>query len=273
MLYSDGRLRAHHSYHTSRIVPGVGLVICRATAAWFVPGGSDTRRAWVIDQTTGEITERCNWNSFTQMGNGEGAVDYDSTRDCLWSLGCATSTWVQITSLASATWTATKRGVWDNWLKTSGVIRYVASADRIAMFPTNFGSGFGVFDPSTYTAVYPTLTGSFSLGFVAPDGSVQQPGCGMEWCAALGGFLLWNNSSLTTEISTLTPSNPADWSQPWARGVLSVAAGNSVTPPATIASGVFGRMTYSPGLGAILLHVQPTQPIYAVMPEPQILNA
>lgn len=262
-LYSDGRLRAHHSYHNHRVVPGVGLVVCRATAAWFAPAGSDTRRAWVIDATTGEATERANWHSFTQMGNGEGSCDYDPVRDCLWAMGCATSTMVQITSLSAGTWTVTKRGAWDNWLKTSGAIRCIPGADRIAMYPSVGGSGLAIFNPATYTAVYPTLTGSFSAGFVAPDASGQQPGCGFEWCASLGCFLLWNNSSNTTQISTLTPSNASDLSQPWARGTLSVSGSNAVTPPATSVDGVFGRATYSAGFGAFLLHVGSNQPIYA----------
>ena len=266
MLYSDGRLRAMHSYGNVRFIPGVGLTMCRATAAWFNPAGSDTRRAWVIDPTTGEATERANWNAFTQMGNGEGSFDYDSIRNCLWSMGCATSTMVQITNLSSATWTATKQGVWDNWLKLCGAIRHVASADRIAMYPAVYNSELGrlgIYNPSTYTSVFPTLTGSFSTGYIAPDVGANNPGCGFEWCASLGCFLLWNNTSATAEISTLTPSNQADWSQPWARGVLTLSGGNAVTPPATVNDGVFGRFTYSAGWGVVLLHVRTGEPVYA----------
>lgn len=263
MLYSDGRLRAHHSYHNHRVVPGVGLVVCRATAAWVNPAGSDTRRAWSIDASTGEATERANWHAMTQMGNGEGSFDYDPVRGCLWAMGCATSTLVQITNLSAATWTVTKRGVWDNWLKTCGALRYIPGADKIVLFPAVGGAGLCVIDPTTYTGVYPTLSGSFSAGYVAPDASAQQPGSGFEWCATLGCLLLWNNSSSTTQISTLTPSNAADLSQPWVRGTLAVGSSNSVTPPITSIDGIFGRFTYSPGWGAVLLHVASTQPIYA----------
>lgn len=263
MLLSNGKLRAHHTYHNARKVPGVGLVICRATGAWFYPAGSDTRRAWVIDTTTGEATERANWHSMTQMGNGEGSFDYDPVRDCLWALGCATSTMVQITNLQAATWTVTKRGAYDNWLKTCGALRYIPGADKLAIYPSVGGSGLGIIDPATNTAVYPSVSGSFSAGYVAPDVGGSQPGVGFEWCVSLGCFLIWNNSSNTTQISTLTPSNSADLSQPWVRGVLTVSNANAVTPPVTSADGVFGRMTYSPGWHAVLLHVASNQPFYA----------
>lgn len=263
MLYSDGRLRAHHSYHNHRYVPGIGLVICRATGAWFSPGGSDTRRAWTINTSTGEATERANWIGVTGMGNGEGAFDHDPTRNCLWSMGSATSTLVQITNLAAATWAIAKRGALDNWLKPSGAMRYIFGADRLALYPSFGGAGLAIINPATFAVAYPALTGAFSAGFIAPDAAVNQPGCGMEWCASLGCLLLWNNTSNTTQISTLTPSNQADLSQPWARGVLSVSGSNAVTPPVVLSDGIFGRFTYSPGLGVALLHSRPSQPIYA----------
>lgn len=262
-LYSDGRLRAHHSYHNHRWVPGVGLVICRATGMFYNPAGSDTKRIWTIDTETGEATERCNYTGFTGMGNGEGSVDFDPVRNCLWTIGSATSTLVQVHGLAAPTWTAVKRGTTDNWLKPSGAMRYVPGADVLAMFPTYGGSGLGIRDLTTYAVSYPTITGAFSAGFVPPDGSGNQPGCGMEWCVELGCFLLWNNTSITTEISTLTPSDANDLTAPWVRGVLSVSGSNAVTPPAAPADGVFSRMTYSAALGCVLLQVGANQPIYA----------
>lgn len=262
-LYSDGRLRAHHSYHNHRYVPDVGLVVCRMTGLYYSPGGSDTRKIWTIDTTTGEATERCNYHAFTQMGNGEGSVDYDPVRKCLWTIGSATSTLVQVTGLSAPTWTAAKRGTYDNWLKPSGVMRYIPGMDVLAMFPTFSGSGFGIRNLKTFSVSYPTLTGSFSAGFIPPDGSGNQPGCGMEWSVELGCFLLWNNTSSTTEISTLTPSNMQDPTQPWVRGKLTVSGSNIISPPAAPADGVFSRMTYSPRLGCVLLHVGTDQNIYA----------
>lgn len=259
-LYSDGRLRAHHTYGNHRFVPGVGLVVCRSTGH-FYSGTGDTKRIWTIDTTTGEATERCNYTAYTQMGGGEASVDYDPVRDCLWSMGSSTSTLLQITDLASATWTATKRGIWDNHMYGSGCLRYVPNADAIALFPTPGGSGFGVINPTTYAKTFPTLSGSFSSGLVTTAAVVV---FGMEWCSDLGCFLLWNNTSSTTQISTLTPSNPTDATQPWVKGVLTVGGSNTVTPPAAPAGdGVGSRFTYSESLGCVLLQTAANSPIYA----------
>jgi len=269
--YSDGRLRAQHTYHNHRFIPGYGHVIARATALYYDPTNSDTQRAFTIDTETGEALERCDWRSITGMGTyGEGSHDYDSTRNCIWHVGSNTSKWVKFTNLAARTWTCTEitaSGLLrDNYLPVSGAIRYVASADRIATFPSFVGLGtgrLGIMNPNTLTFITPTVTGSFSTGFVAPDMSGQQPGCGFEWCEALGCFLLWNNTSNLTEISTLTPSNASDWTQPWTRGVLSVDGSNTVSPVATHITGIYQRAMYSKALDSFLVHSTTNTPTFA----------
>ena len=269
-LYSDGRQRAQHTYHNHRFIPGYGEVIVRSTAH-FRAGTGDVKKAWTVDSETGESLLRCDFSAITLQGNGEGSFDYDSKRNCLWHVGSAASKWVKFTNLSARTWTATDQSSApglprDNYLPPSGAIRYVRSADRIATFPsyTGLGTGrLGVMNPNTLTFITPTVTGSFSTGFMAPDMSANQPGCGFEWCEALGCFLLWNNTSSLAEISTLTPSNPSDWSQPWTRGVLTVSGANTTNPGVAPNSGVFGRAMYSAALNAVLVHVTTSSPIMA----------
>lgn len=268
-LYSDGRQRAQHTYHNHRFVPGYGELIVRSTAH-FRTGTGDVKKAWSIDSETGESLLRCDFSSITLLGNGEGSFDYDSKRNCLWHVGSATSKWIKFTNLSSRTWTATDMSSApglprDGYLPASGAIRYVASADRIATFPSFVGLGtgrLGIMDPNTLTFITPTVSGSFSSGFIPPD-TAQQPGCMFEWNETLGCFLLWNNTSALTEVSTLTPSNPSDWSQPWTRGILSISGSNAVSPVAANNSGVFGRATYSKTLNSVLVHSTTTTPIYA----------
>lgn len=267
-LYSDGRQRAQHTYHNHRFIKGYGEVIVRSTAH-FRAGTGDVKKVWTVDSETGESLQRCDFSSITLQGNGEGSFDYDSARNCLWHVGSSTSKWVKFTDLGSKTWTATDMSTApglprDNYLPSAGAIRYVASADRIATFPSYVGLGtgrLGVMNPNTLTFITPTVTGSFSAGFVAPDMSGNQPTCMFEWCESLGCFLLWNNTSNLSEISTLTPTVAADWSQPWTRGVLSVDGSNATNPTSAPSSG--SRAMYSAALNAVLVHVSTSTPFMA----------
>lgn len=252
-VYSDGRLRAQHTYNNCCYVPGVGPALGRSTAHHY-SGTGHSRRTYTIDAESGEATLVVDYMGNSGAGNGEGASVFDPTRGSngtIWSLGSATSTLVQIDVAAG---TATNRGTTDNWLATSGAMVYVpasdvAGGDKLIHYPDNRGGGLlGVRDLTTFAAARPTLSGSFSAGFTIPSGD----GFGFTWCSA-GYIALWNNTTNTTEISTLTPSDPADLTQPWTRGTLAVSGSNAVTPSAANGSGTFSRFWFSESFNGFFL--------------------
>ena len=258
-LYSDGRIRAQHTYGNMAWVPGVGPVLGRMTAFWYNPSFI-INKAYSFDPVTGVETLRCDYTSITGLGSGEGCLEYDTDRNCLWYIGTGTSTLLKFTNLGSPTWTVTKLGVADNWIKVGGVIRHCPTLDVLVQFPCNNGLGeIGIRNPTTYAVTYPTLTGSWSSGFDLS--AAQQPGFAFTWCAPLGKFLIWHNpTGSTTEISTLTP--PATIGGTWVKGVLVVAPSNAVAPSIGKSDGTFGRGVYLPNLKGFALLNRPDQVTY-----------
>lgn len=259
-VFQDGRIRPGHSYNNHCFVPGVGPVITRISGA-FIDGTNSTanvmhpgvRIARRIDDA-GESHILCDFNSVTGQGTGsvdDGAAEFDPTRGArgtIWTVGSGTS---RIVKIDVATGIATGFGASDNHIPSGGNMKYVPGLDVLALF--GYGGalkivrlGAGATEPVT-----PSVVGSFSAGF---QWRVFE-GAGIDWCAELGCFLLWNNLTSRTEISTLKPSNAANPSAPWERGVLPVAGLNTVTPPVLGSDGAtpFGRVRYSSRLGGLLI--------------------
>lgn len=256
-VYSDGGLRTTHGYNNSVAVPGIGPVLVRQVGTFWNP--LDVQQVWSMDPTTGVHTLRADYSALTLLGSGEGGCDYDPVRDCVWAMGQATSNMIQIANLRAGTWTVTKRGTRDNWLKSGGHCKYVPTLDRLVLWPANNGYEVVEFNPATYGTVNCATSGSFSAGLDLTH--TDQPGAGMTWCPPLGCFLIWHNpSSNRTQISTLTP--PATAGGTWVKGTLAVSGSNTVTPSAARQSGTFGRLAYSNQLGGVLLNNGTTEPTY-----------
>lgn len=256
--YSDGTLRPSHGYNNSVYVPGIGPVLVRQTGVFWNP--LDIKQVWSMDPATGVHAMRADYSALTLLGSGEGGCDYDPALDCVWAMGQATNTMIQIAGLRSGSWTVTKRGAWDNWIKSGGHCKYVPSlANRLVLWPANNGSEVVEFDTATYATTNCATSGSFSAGFDLTH--TDQPGAGMVWCQPLGKFLLWHNPVNNREqLSTLTP--PAVAGGTWVKGTQTVHASNSVTPSAARQSGTYGRLAYSTQLGGVLLNNGTGEPWY-----------
>jgi hypothetical protein len=256
-VYSDGGLRTTHGYNNSVFVPGIGPVLVRQVGTYWNP--LDVKQVWSMDPTTGAHSLRADYSALTALGSGEGGCDYDPVRDCVWAMGQGTSTMIQIDAMRTGAWTVTKRGAWDNWLKSGGHCKYVPTLDRLVLWPANNGAEVVEFNPATYATVNCATSGSFSAGLDLTH--TDQPGAGMTWCDPLGCFLIWHNpSSNRTQISTLTP--PATAGGTWVKGTLAVSGSNAITPSAARQSGTFGRLAYSRQLGGVLLNNGTTEPTY-----------
>lgn len=243
-VYFDGRLRAVHSYNNQCFVPGLGPVIARRTGHFYTaPTGGGKKEAHYLD-SDGEAHLLCDYSAITGQGTGsahDGAAAYDPTRGTqgsVWCVGHGASRLIQIDVQAG---TAQGRGSSDlGWIVSGGDMVYIPSMDVLAMW----SAGTLVIvrlDLDDYSRVTPTLSGSFASGLV----NANFVGTGFDWSPELGKLLLYQQSSNTTVISTLTPSDPDDPSAGWTRGSLTVDGSNSVTPPVSDANGLFGRFGYS----------------------------
>jgi hypothetical protein len=227
-VYFDGRLRSVHSYNNQCFVPGLGPVIARHAGYFYTaPAAPDTsRKAYYLD-AQGEANLIVDYWSIAGQGSGsanDGAACYDPSRHCVWTVGHGSSRLVQIDL---ATGVATGRGAQgEGWIASGGAMVYIPSMDVLAMLSIG-GLIIVRLDQGSYTRVVPSLSGSYASGLVVAN----FVGTGFAWCPTLGKLLLYQQSSDTTRISTLTPSDPGDPSAPWVRGTLTVSPSNAVTPP------------------------------------------
>lgn len=245
-VYADGRLRAIHNYNNILHVPGVGHCVVRQSGK-YIADGPNGQRLHSIDRTTGEATLILDWNSLSITGSPYGGSCYDSLRNCIYTIGVGNTPMVKInlnTLVASVVVSS------NNYVGAYAKLVYLAAYDLVAVFQssgTGYPQKFYLFDPSnSYAQISPTLTGSFSSGFTF-NGQI-----GADWDDTAHKFYLWNNSTSTTEISTLAPSgNPR--TQSWVESVLSVDGSNAVTPTAMAANQTYGRFAHSPNLGGCWL--------------------
>lgn len=263
-LYSDGRLRAVHSYNNQIYVPGVGPVLYRHGTTTYANGSQGTDKVWCISTSTGEKSGPCaditnagvGNSGFGNPGNSTGAgCAYDPTRNRIYGMGNGSNTLLTYVDVgaAGATWNAGYKGAAQQGMGTYGALVYLPTLDRLLLWT---GSSYAVLiHPDTGASTTVSFTGS------APSGFVDEGAAGIEWCPALGKFLLWNNTSNTTAIVTLTPG--ATVSSPFTWGSLSLSGSNTVTPPTKSGNGTFGKFRYCPKLkGCFLLPASNTAPMY-----------
>lgn len=265
-LYSDGRLRSVHSYNNNVYVTGLGPVISRTTAPWH-SGQENHDFCALLNESTGESTILQDINSISQRGAGFGGACYDATRDCLWLMGTGTSS---IGKFNLTTNTLTQGSNYDNHCGAWAAIVHVQEADLLLTLskqpglpiqPGNYPGPFLAFNPTTGARTVlssdSAFSGAFSSGFTLSADTSP----GVSWDAVNRRLLMWQNTSNTTEISTLTPGANL-LTDPWAAGVLSVSGSNTVTPTTTKADGVNSRFGYSPKLGGCYLLNRTTESIY-----------
>lgn len=243
-LYFDGRLRAVHSYNNQCFVPNLGPVITRLAGCYYsAPISPANARAYWLDEAgeahlLSDYAAVAGGSPFLSANDGAAAFDMvRGARGTVWSLGHGNSRLIQIDV---ATGAAQSRGAAANHLASSDALHYVPEMDVLA--GVNRGElKIWRIDRGDYAPVRPVMTGSFSSGLVINN----LEGFGSCWSRSLRRLALYENrSSRVGEISTLTPTGgPVDT---WQRGVLPIAASNTVLPPGgATGGGLFGRFGYS----------------------------
>ena len=242
----DGRYRACHSYNKPVYVPGKGpiMTILSSTS----PNPSGPNYTLLLNETTGEMTHV---STLSAAGGPDGGSAYDQTRNRIWWIG---SNGARLSYLDCDTWawTTLSDGTYHNDYSHQGLV-YIPGKDVLL----NLSDGTGVISVFTTAGIryQPGVTGA---GAVSLGGSA-----GAKWSESLGCVLIWNNSTNTTQITTLTPPSGDPLTQPWILGTLPVSPSNTVTPTARSGNGTYGRFQVSERLGAAILINAVDQQIYA----------
>lgn len=253
-LYSDGRLRAVHSYNNNLYIPGIGPVVSRMGGCW-ISGQAGADKASKIDETTGEATLILNYGGTTGLGSQYGAAAYDASRNYLYLLGVST---VQLAYINLTNNAVGHLGVFDNLTNNYCKMVYLAEYDLLAVFQgggTGFPQPFFLYDCANgYTIIQPTITGAYPSGF-----TIRGQG-GADWDAINHRFVMWGATDTKT-IVTLSPTgNPR--TAAWSVGALSISGANTTTPTTGALNGTFGRFGYSKNLGGCYLLNATSDPIY-----------
>lgn len=251
-VYSDGRIRAQHTYYNCLWVPGYGAAITRGSSM-HVSGAGSITKVNLLD-SAGEATMVCDYSGVANPGGSIGMAAWDTSRSKIWITSRTTSS--GILSIDPSTWAVTQHGT-ATWASASDGWHYCPLFD--ALLGVNHGTlktfniGAGSYSPGTPTQ----SAGSFSAGWSITSST---DGFGSCWCEDLGVMALYQNVSNTTEISTLTPTGALN--DPWTKGVLTVDGGNLVTPPVSPADGYMNRFFYSSRLKGFFAIPSTTEDVY-----------
>lgn len=241
--YSDGRLRAIHSYSYHVAHGGKVYVGCLVSP---YPEVNMARQAYEIDPVTGESALICDYSTSGGNITGYGGTALDPNRGKLYLSGQETTRFVEI-DLATKMFVNIGSlenifGAYSCGVYADGPDRIVfAAQQRAANSSYRARRGLAVINPITRAVSYPACDDfpSFLGGAI-----------GAVWQSAQNRLLLWDNATETQKLAVLTPSNPSDLTQPW---VASVINGTGVTPTARAGAGTYNRLQYSKRLGGVLL--------------------
>jgi hypothetical protein len=235
-LYSDGRLRAVHSYNKPVYVPGVGPVMAVTGASFpLINAPYGNNKTAVISETTGELVSYTadNTHISANVTSGSGSC-YDPLRNMLWLMPSGGGKLTR-RELPSGEWEDT--GVYRASPGNSG-LEYLPDYDCIVWFNSGLTNGFAVIDCETLTIYYPAVTGSY-IGVTKPTGDAQP-----RYVRSAKQIAFWHNSTNTTAINTLTfTSDPR--TDTWTIDQLPVSGANTVTPAVRAVQGTYGRFFYS----------------------------
>lgn len=249
-LYSDGRLRAVHSYSYGCAVNGK---VYAAALVGQYPLGQTIKR-WVveIDKTTGEYTLICDYTTAqTNINSGYGGAAIDPTRNKMFISGRGTTRLVAVDLTAR---TFVNIGSLNDIFGEYHSVVYAPEVDRIifatAQSAANYLAkrGLAVLNPANNSVVYPACD-----NFPAFLGNAV----GAAWVG--DAMWLWDNTTDTNTFAVLTPSNPADLSQPWTVSTIT-STGDTITARAS--AGTYNRLQYSARLGGLLLINAVNQQMY-----------
>lgn len=260
-LYSDGRLRASHTYNNIIHIPGTDDLFVANLSAPFYNPVSTVQKCWYINGVSGEHSLASDYTALQQVtGTGEGGACYDPVRNCVWHIRTAVS-WNYILKTDLTTGVTTRHGYGDSWVGGSSRMVYVPTHDVVAHITAiGGGSGLSIWNPATDTwKRIASVSGTPSAGL--SGGTMCGGYAGGEWVSSLGGIVIWNNNSpYSAEVSLLTPPSTDPMNGTWVWSKIEPAASNTVIPPARpstgSASSIFGRFAYVPSLKGFCLLIQ-----------------
>ena len=236
-LYSDGRIRAQHTYNNCISIPGHGPLITRGSGMHYTGNGT-IRRIYEVNEDSGEATMVLDYStSVANPGGSIGMAAWDPDRQRLWITGRGTSQ--GLLEVNPSNWSVIQRGT-HTITSGSEALHYCNSIQALAFVLRGLEVRTWRIGAGIYTYDKPAVSGSLSAGF-APRSNTD--GYGSCWCEDLNAIALYQQVSHTTEISLLTPTGAAN--SPWVRSVLAVSSSNTVIPPASPADGLFNRFWYS----------------------------
>lgn len=249
-VYSDGRLRAVHSYSYS--CAANGKIYAAALIGQYHSGQTGKRWVVEIDKITGEYTLICDYSDTPNIGSGYGGAAIDPTRSKMFISGQETTRFV-VVDLTSGTYV--NIGALDNIFGAYSTAVYAPEPDRVIFVArqrveTEYKAhrGIAVINPATNTVVYPAC-GDFPA-FIG--GAV-----GAAWVG--NALWVWDNATSTNTFAVLTPSNLADLAQPW---TVSTITTTGATITAAQGAGTYNRLQYSERLGGVLLINAVNQPMF-----------
>lgn len=256
-LYSDGRLRAAHSY--SLATAGNGRFFITALPAIYRSGQAGKAKCYEINPFTGESSLISDYSSFN-LSDLYGAGSYDPDRDELMAAHRQSGRFIRI---SVDTGVAVSLGSYSNYFAGYITGNYAKSLDRHLFFgkqTTNTAftahRGLAVIDPSTGSKIFPYV----------PDLPlfVNQDGIGAVWQDSQKRLLIWNNNTDTNKVIAIKPSNYSDLSQAW---TMETITGFGATPTTALTNGTFNRLQYSNKLGGLMLINAVNQPFYFMRAE------
>lgn len=254
-LYSDGRIRSSHVYQSQCHVPGRGIFMSDNAACYQSATGGPRKAFWITED--GEHSVACDYSGISVFGS-EGGCCHDTLRDVLWFVRAGEL--AQIGRYDPSTGSVTSHGVKDSWVGIASRMIYIAELDLVAHF-TTIGSGLVLWDPAALTWKRSVTTAGTKPSWLA--GSLGQ--CGSAWIPEMGSILLWNNTSNSTKLATLTPGANA-WADAWTWGELAPDVSNAVIPPVKPSSGgaanILGKFGYSPAMRGFYLQTQYSSILY-----------
>lgn len=257
-LYSDGRIRSTHVYQTQCHVPGRGIFMSDNTACYYTATGGPRKAFWVAED--GEHTVACDFSALPIFGSFGGTC-HDTTRDVLWFTRSGGLT--RMGKYDPNSGAVTAHGVTDSWVGVGARMIYLPAHDLVVQF-TAINSGLVLWDPAANTWKRSVTTSGTRPAWLA-GGVTQLGNGGSAWIPHMGTIVLWNNSSSTDMLATLTPG-PDAWNDPWLWGELAPNPANAVVPPAKPSSGgaanILGKFGYLPALNGCFLQTQFSDDLY-----------
>lgn len=253
-VYADGRVRSVHSYAYQ--VAGNGRFFLAGAPALSPSGQSAKAEAYELNTQTGELSLLVAYNDLISPAAVYGAASFDPVRNSLVITGWQASRIIEVdVNAKTKTALTSTENIFAGYVNATYAItpaKHIFCSVQTANTAYKAHRGLAIVEAHTKQVAYPSV----------PDAPAALGAAfGAVWQDSQRRLLLWNNANNTQTIYTLTPSNPADLSQPWAWGEI---VGSGAVPTPRTLNGTHNRWQYSKRLGGCLLLNATNQQMYFV---------